>query len=171
MSQEARQDLLIALSTISLLTTLSGSVFANKILGKVCPLFKPSEELRQLVVSFYGKGAQINLNAFRFGWHALSGVCGFGLITGAILCVFIAIQLSLIITFKDVKQYKKQRKNLAILTAIIISLYCVIQFLLNSSFNYFIRGSPLRLGLWEYMLPTYLLQATLLYLLFTEPNE
>jgi len=174
MNQETRQKLLIALSSVSLLTTLGGSVFPNKILGKPSPLFKPTEDLRHLVNYLYGKDgkdAQINLNSFRFGWHARGGVCGFGLITGVILCVFIAIQLSLIITFKDVKQYKKQRKILAILTAIILCLYFVIQFWLNSSFNYLIRGSPSRAGLWEYMLPTFLLQGTLLYFLFTEPDE
>lgn len=153
MSQEAIQDLLISLSSISLLTTLSGCVFANQILDKECFLLQKDLPL-----------------GFRLGFHAIGGVCGFGVITGVILCVFIAIQLSLIITFKDVKQYKKQRKILAIITAIILSLYCVIQFLLNSSFNYFTRGLGFKLGLWEFMIPTYLLQGTLLYLLFTEPE-
>ena len=40
MSQEARQDLLISLSSISLLTTLSGCVFANQILDKECFLLQ-----------------------------------------------------------------------------------------------------------------------------------
>ena len=98
------------------------------------------------------------------------GCLRFGVITGALLSILLALQLYLIINLKDVKQYKTQRFILAILTTIILSIYFVIQFLANSSFNYVMRGRDSILGLWEYMLPTYLLQGILLYLLFTEPD-
>ena len=153
MNQETRQDLLIALSSISIITTLGGSVFSNNILGKHCPLFMKEYS-----------GLQ------KFSLHAIGGVCGFGVITGALLSILLALQLYLIINLKDVKQYKTQRFILAILTTIILSIYFVIQFLANSSFNYVMRGRDSILGLWEYMLPTYLLQGILLYLLFTEPD-
>ena len=148
MEQESRQNLLIALSSISILTTLSGSVFANNILGKNCPLF--TEEYSGLK---------------RFSVHAIGGVCGFGVISGVILSILLGIQLYVIINFKDVKKY-----ILAILTSIILSIYFVIQFLANSSFNYVMRGRGSILGLWEYMLPTYILQCILLYFLFTESD-
>ena len=153
MDQDTRQDLLIALSSLSIITTLGGSVFANNILDKQCPMFQ--KEYSGLK---------------KFSLHAIGGVCGFGVITGVILSILLGLQLYLIINLKDVKQYKTQRVILATLTTIILSTYFVIQFLANSSFNYVMRGRGSIIGLWEYMLPTYILQGILLYLLFTEPN-
>ncbi len=153
MQQTTRQNLLIVLSCLSIITTLCGSVFANNILDKECPMF--TNEYSGLK---------------KFSFHAIGGVCGLGIITGVILSILLGLQLYFIVNFKDVKTCKTKRFILAMLTTVILSMYFVIQFLANSSFNYIIKGRGPIIGLWEYMLPTYVLQGTFLYLLYTEPN-
>ena len=158
-SLKTKQGILVGLTGMSILSTLSGSVLANNILDKECPLW---EKDRPVVEKFF--------------IHYIGGVCGFGVVTGFILMILLGIQLYLIINLDkkgDKEKLKKERWWLALITAIIIGLYFIIQLLTNSSFVYrFIqpdnRAEKNQKGLWDYMLPTFVLQISFLIILFTE---
>lgn len=151
MITDGKKKALVALSTISLFTTVFGNLMPNLIFnfGKKSYLFDTSLSWRKRLI-----------------FHDSYGVCGIGLITGALLVLLLIIQVSLLdnLDNKDING----RKNLATTTLIIILLYFFIQLFANSYLSHKSRNYDPKIGLWEFMLPTYFFQFIILCILFSE---
>ena len=140
------KKLLVSLSSASIITTLLGSVFANQIVGVPCLLYDKNRPWFD-----------------RWTRHMIGGVCGMGVVTGGLMVLLICVQLYFLIKL-DLKD-KNTVFWLKWTSLLILAIYFILQLLLNSWVAHQSKGYS-SVGLWEYMLPTYLLQFGILYTLF-----
>ena len=125
---------------MSIINTLCASVFLNFIIGTQTFLFSKKLSIME-----------------RLSVHEKGGVCGLGIITGIFLvCIFI---LEFILVYTNNINFIKKCK-MYIIT--IISLYFICQLLMNSMLDYRIFRQHVwnytGVGLFEYMIPTYIFQ-------------
>jgi formate/nitrite transporter FocA (FNT family) len=146
---------LLALSIVSLLTTIVGNLLPNLMFNFSKQSFLLNDDLSW----------QVRLLA-----HHEYGVCAFGLITGVLLCVFLIAQI--VYLSKLDNKDKDGRKKLGKATLGVMSVYFISQLVANSYFSHRSRGlSNPKIGLFEFMLPTYALQIAILVLIYSEKSE
>ena len=160
MITDTTKKTLVAFSTISLFTTIFGNLMPNVILAATNNNFL--DEIKNIIDERI-----FTLDLEQLAVHERYGVCGFGMITGFLLVLLLIIQVSILnnLDNKDIQS----RKNLAVTTLVIILLYFFIQLSANSFISHTYRNiDEPTVGLWEFMLPTYICQFIILGILFSE---
>lgn len=155
MITDTTKKVLVALSIISLFTTILGNLSPNILFNfdKESILFNENYTWEERLLA-----------------HDPYGVCGIGLITGALLSLLLIVQISFLNNLDN--KNREGRRILGIFTFIIILLYFVLQLIANSYPSHRLRNwAEPKIGLWEFMLPTYVCQFIILCILFSEKDE
>lgn len=154
MITDTTKKILVTFSIISLFTTILGNLSPNIIFNfdKESIFLDESLEWKERLLRHYDYG-----------------VCGLGLITGSLLSLLLIVQISLLNNLDN--KDKEGRRILAISTLVIILLYFILQLYANSYLSHSVRYSKPKVGLWEFMLPTYFCQFIILCILFSEKDE
>ena len=155
MITDTTKKIIVTFSIISLFTTILGNLSPNILFNfnKKSIFLDSSQPWRERLLRHYDYG-----------------VCGLGLITGALLSLFLIVQISVLNNLDN--KDKEGRKKLGISTLVIILIYFLLQLKVNSYLSHSIRKfSEPKIGLWEFMLPTYICQFIILYIIFSEKDE
>jgi hypothetical protein len=96
--------------------------------------------------------------------HQVGGVCDLGVMSGFLLCGLCLGQLGFL--FAAPHRFRLLRRGRWVL-ALLLLLLALGSFLLNSSWNYTLRGLGFRPGFFEYLVPALVFQGAYLCLLFS----
>lgn len=138
----SKQEVVLnTLLIFSILFTFLASIFLNEIKGLRSYIYRNDLQLFE-----------------RLNIHARGGICGLAIITGWILVFIFMIELY-ILNYYGTSYLKKYSK----VFMVIVFTYAFFQFIMNSVFDYRILRPEMwdyygGLGLFEYMIPVYILQ-------------
>lgn len=129
-----------------------------------------ANQLVDLTHNWYEHNEQAVWGENDFLRHVAGKVCKLGVGTGVLMVLLIGLQLYFLINL-DLKKDKRAIFWIKWISLIILSIYFILQFIMNSWASHVVRGYRYSIGLWEYMLPTYALQFGILYILFNVKTE
>ena len=152
------RSILVMLSVLSILTNLFASVFYNYLFGK-------KNEVDAEPTTLIGK-------IFHHSHMSFDGsVCKFGIITGIIYSLFLFAQMVALASIKN--EDRDRRRKLGYASLVMFLIYFCGQLGANSSISSVARKlrKNYRRGLWDDMIPTYVLQLVIIIILLTEKND
>ena len=152
------RSILVMLSVLSILTNLFASVFYNYLFGKKDEGFvEPTTILGKI---------------FHHSHMDFDGsVCKFGIVTGIVYSLFMFAQMIALASIKN--EDRDRRRKLGYASLVMFLIYFCGQLGANSSINSVARKrrTNYRRGLWDDMIPTYVLQLVIIIILLTEKKN